>query len=41
MGDRAAAKKTLEDSAKYAVQPQHKSGLKRMLERLAAGQKIG
>lgn len=41
MGDRAAAKKTLEDSAKYAVKPEHKSGVKRMLERLAAGQKIG
>jgi predicted Zn-dependent protease len=41
LGDRTAAKKTLEDSARYAVQPQHKAAVKRLLERLAAGQGIG
>ena len=40
LGDRTAAKKTLEDSARYAVQPQHKAAVKRLLERLAAGQGI-
>src|SRR4029079_18834386 len=37
-GERTAAKKTLEDAARYAVQPQHKAAVKRLLERLAAGQ---
>lgn len=41
LGDRDGAKKTLESSAKYAVQPQHKAAVKRLLERLAAGQGIG
>jgi hypothetical protein len=39
--DRDGAKKTLESSAKYAVQPQHTAAVKRLLERLAAGQGIG
>jgi hypothetical protein len=41
LGDRDGAKKTLEASAKYAVLPNHKAALKRLLDRLAAGQGIG
>jgi len=41
LGDREAARKTLEQSEKYAVSPQYKAALKRLLERLSAGQGIG
>jgi Tfp pilus assembly protein PilF len=40
-GDRAAAKKSLEDGLSKAVQPGAKANLRHLLERLAAGQTIG
>jgi hypothetical protein len=41
LGDREGAKRTLEASQPHAATPQQKAGLKRILERLAAGQGIG
>jgi hypothetical protein len=40
-GDRAAAKKSLEDGLSQAPQPGAKANLRHLLERLAAGQTIG